>query len=472
MRVMKIRSSQTRTLGQPASLIAQDRAVASAAPQATVAIHTHGCKLNQADSELLAQRFVEEGYRVVPWENAADVYILNTCTVTATADSKARQTLRSTRRKNDRALIVATGCYAQQAGTKLSGLIPDMLVVGNTQKDSLVSAVSDALASKQEYRTIEAFGASGASGNAAAVPAAATPEAAVGRTRANIKIQEGCNQVCAYCIVPRVRGRERSIPPEVVLREINRREERGCQEIVLTGTQLGSYGFDIPGTSLLKLLQQILSESTVPRIRVSSLQPQEITTELLELWQDQRLCPHFHLPLQSGNNRILAAMRRRYDTATFTDTVENIRRIFPNAGITADLIVGFPGENRDEFRESREFARSMQFSDMHIFPYSARPGTSAAYFGDQLPQGEKKERTAEMVRVAAEGFEAFRQQQLGQTRQVLWESTHPTGSDSVWSGLTDNYIRVSAEDERDLANTITTARLVRLSGSCVTTRTL
>jgi threonylcarbamoyladenosine tRNA methylthiotransferase MtaB len=285
-----------------------------------------------------------------------------------------------------------------------------------------------------------------------------------------IKVQEGCDQVCAYCIVPKVRGRERSIPPDTVLLQILRRVDRGCREVVLTGTQLGAYGYDIAGVSLLKLLQRILTESAVPRIRVSSLQPQEITPELLELWEDRRLCPHFHVPLQSGSDRILAAMRRRYDTDRFARAVDLVRRAVPDAGITTDLIVGFPGEGDSEFQESHRFAKSMQFSDMHIFPYSSRPGTSAAYLAGNVPDPAKKARTAEMLGVAAEGFGAFRRQQLGKTRPVLWETARKDGPIPVWSGLTDNYVRVSIEDRRDLRNLIAPARLVDLSGDWVTAR--
>ena len=287
----------------------------------------------------------------------------------------------------------------------------------------------------------------------------------MGRSRAMVKIQEGCNQVCAYCIVPKVRGRERSIPAETLVQQINQRVAEGYEEVVLTGTQLGSYGFDIRGASLLRLLQRVLAETVLPRLRVSSLQAQEISPELLELWQDDRLCPHFHVPLQSGGDQVLRAMRRRYDTGQFARTVDLIRRTVPEAGVTTDLIVGFPGEGEQEFRQSWDFVDAMGFSDMHIFPYSPRPGTSGAHFGAQVPEPVKKERAALMLALADKHFREFRVRQLGRVRPVLWESAREQAGATVNSGLTDNYIRVYADASPagpNPHNHITPARLVEL----------
>ena len=443
-------------------------------PGHTVAIHTHGCKLNQADSELLGRCFADAGYRVVDWTAGAEVLVLNTCTVTATADAKARQALRAAHRGNGDAVIVATGCYAQRAADQLARLEGVSLVIGNSGKDRLVASVSAILAERAGDHNNRS---SASVGPAPVRSQGAQPEqplrlSTIGRSRSMIKIQEGCDQVCAYCIVPKVRGRERSVPQEAVLGEINHRVSQGCQEVVLTGTQLGTYGHDLPGSSLQTLLQNILDGSSVPRVRVSSLQPQEITPELLEMWTDPRLCPHFHLPLQSGSDGILRSMRRRYDTAQFADTVEMIRRKLPDAGITTDLIVGFPGEGETEFQESRQFSISMQFSGMHLFPFSPRRGTSAAYFNDTIPEQVKKARAVEMARVAEGGFRAFRLRHLGRTRPVLWESQGKPGPSPVWSGLTDNYIRVSTEDPRYLRNVVAEAQLIELVGDRVISRTV
>jgi threonylcarbamoyladenosine tRNA methylthiotransferase MtaB len=292
-----------------------------------------------------------------------------------------------------------------------------------------------------------------------------------------VKIQEGCDQVCAYCIVPKVRGRERSIPPEELVNQIRQRVGEGCREVVLTGTQLGTYGFDIPGANLPYLLRRILAETDVARLRVSSLQPQEINAELLQIWlEDSRLCSHFHVPLQSGSDSILKTMRRQYTRNQFAETVELIRQAIPDAGITADFIVGFPGEGDREFEESLAFVKAMGFSDMHVFPYSKRPGTSAAYLNEQVPEAVKKERMGRMLELARQGFERFRRVQLGQTRPVLWEPVRPNRGANRRRGLTDNYIRVHALDGNDgglgkvaakLDNAITPARLVELSDTSV-----
>jgi threonylcarbamoyladenosine tRNA methylthiotransferase MtaB len=429
--------------------------------QGTVAIHTHGCKLNQADSNALAQRFIEAGYQLVDSIAEANIFVLNTCTVTATADAKARQALRTARRINPQALIVATGCYSQRAADELTRLEAVSLVVTNTEKDNLVSLVMTARSKGHQAGPFR----SGTGLKAAYRAPADSPF--LGRSRAMIKIQEGCDQVCAYCIVPKVRGRERSIPPEILIEQINRHEEESYKEVVLTGTQLGTYGFDLPGASLLTLLQRILVETRVPRLRASSLQPQEINPELLELWQDRRLCPHFHIPLQNGSDQILKAMRRRYNTSGFAQTVELVRRTIPDAGITTDLIVGFPGEGDVEFQETRDFARFIGFSEMHIFPYSPRPGTSAAYFKSQVPEPVKKERVSEMLALARQSFVEFRTQQLGQARSVLWESARERNGVPTWSGLTDNYIRVYTHSHRDLYNTISLGQLMEVTDDLV-----
>ena len=279
-----------------------------------------------------------------------------------------------------------------------------------------------------------------------------------------VKIQEGCDQVCAYCIVPKVRGRERSIAPGAVVAEISRHVADGFREVALTGTQLGTYGFDIPGENLTGLLERILAETGVERLRVSSLQAHEITAPLLELWRDRRLMPHFHIPLQSGCDATLKAMRRRYDTAQFAASVDLVRGMYPHAGITTDVIVGFPGESAADFAASLDFAAAMRFSDIHAFPYSSRPGTSAAHFKEQVAEPEKRARMGEMLALAVESRGAFREGQLGSVRQVLWERGSIEGA---WAGLTDNYLRVRAASESPLSSRITNARLTALEGDWV-----
>ena len=431
----------------------------------TVAIKTHGCKLNQADSDLLARQFMESGYRIVSSAADADVFVLNTCTVTANADAKARQALRAAKKANPDAVVVATGCYAQWSAQQLAKIEGVSLVVGNTGKQQLPSMVTGLLGDVLSRHSREG-------GNPQPATSAANLPFAAGRHRAMVKIQEGCDQVCAYCIVPKVRGRERSIPPETLVSQINQRVSEGFREVVLTGTQLGTYGFDLPYVNLTRLLERILAETGVGRLRVSSLQAHEIDPPLLELWQDPRMCPHFHIPLQSGSDAVLERMRRRYTTGRFAETVALVRDCVPGCAVTTDVIVGFPGEGDAEYHESLAFAQAMEFADMHIFPYSSRPGTTAAHFVDDVPPPEKKDRVARMMEVADTCFRAFRTSQLGQARPVLWESKRVDDGGTTWRGLTDNYIRVYGKTDLDLSNSISLGHLVELDGREVAVKPL
>ena len=426
----------------------------------TVAINTHGCKLNQADSQQLARQFQEAGFVLIQSSAQADVVVLNSCTVTANADSKARSYLRRTRRANPNALVVATGCYAERARDDLLGMDEVSLVLDNRNKQHLVATVAANLNINLPV------GSSDSPRNTHSRPLELL------RTRAMVKIQEGCNQVCSYCIVPKVRGRERSVPAQEIIDEINTRSTTGRREVVLTGTQLGTYGFDLPGTNLTELIRKVLAETTVDRLRISSLQPQEITPELLNLWENPRLCPHFHIPLQTGCDTLLRAMRRRYSTTQFAETVQLIRSKILDAGVTTDIIVGFPGEGAREFAESYTFAESMNFSDMHVFPYSIRPGTTAAHLCNHVDDGIKKERTGEMLELATMKMRQFRLGSLQQVRPVLWNINRSGEPSEEWIGLTDNYLQVRTQQTDDLANTITKVRLTSLDGDCLTTEAI
>ena len=439
--------AQTYRSSNPSGVEKVDEEVVGA-----VSIQTYGCKLNQADSEALARGFAQAGYRLVDASEPADIRIINTCTVTHVADAKARRGLRSAHRENPSSRVIATGCYAQRAPQELAEIDGVDLVVGNSEKHRLV----DMILADRARRPV-----SGAVGQDRPLLPAVE---GFRRTRAMIKIQEGCNQVCAYCIVPKVRGRERSVPPEEMLGQVRERLREGYREVVLTGTQLGSYGFDLPDVTLRDLIELLLMETPVERLRVSSLQPQEITGELLDLWDDPRLCPHFHVPLQSGSDSVLKRMRRRYDTAKYAEAVDRIRSTVPGAAITADLIVGFPGEGDRHFLESLQFARDMEFAEMHVFPYSVRKGTSAAYMGPMVDQLTKGSRMTQMLSMASGQAADFRRRSIGATRPVLWERAHVRDGKTVYLGLTDNYLKVSTEQEGDLLNRITSARLVGEAG--------
>ena len=424
----------------------------------TVAIETHGCKLNQADSGVLGRQFADAGFRVVSTGEPVDVYVVNTCTVTHIADRKARHALRSARRRNPDATIVATGCYAQRAPQQLEAVEGVDIVAGNTDKSTLVQSI---VAWKGEPLVPCAVGDDGRAASPATL-----------RTRAMVKIQEGCDQVCAYCIVPKVRGRERSVPPDRIIDEIEWYGSLGYKEVVLTGTQLGSYGFDLPDMTLSRLLRHVLAETGVPRLRVSSLQPQEVGRELLELWEDARLCPHFHIPLQSGSDPVLRRMRRRYTARDYERAVDRIRRNVHGASITTDVIVGFPGETPEDFRATYELCERVGFADMHVFPYSARPGTSAARFEDQVAVQARSERARLLLDLAERSAVEFRRRRIGEVRPVLWESGVRADGRGLWFGLTDDYVRVVADCPKPLLNTVTLVRLVSLSGDRVYARVL
>lgn len=398
-----------------------------------IALDTVGCKLNQAESQIIARQFAQAGYRLVAPDDGADVYVLNTCTVTHVADSKCRRLLKQARRRNPGALVVAIGCYAERARRELSMIKGVDLVLDNSQKMDLLPRL------EESGRLVR--------------PGAASIQAG-SRTRAFIKVQDGCNNFCSYCIVPLVRGREKSVPLDSVTDEVKHHVADGYKEAVLTGTEIGAY--NDKGVGLKGLLQRILEETGVARLRLSSLQPQEITPELIGLWQDERLCRHFHLSLQSGSDAVLERMGRRYTTADYQRAVALIRQAVPGVAITTDIIVGFPGESEAEFEESYNFCKQMQFARIHVFSYSPRPGTRAATMPHQVEDKPKRERSRRMLALARACLRNFRRKFLGKTLMVLWEKE----SCGIWSGLTDNYIRVYAKSDEELTNQL---RLVRLT---------
>jgi threonylcarbamoyladenosine tRNA methylthiotransferase MtaB len=404
-----------------------------------VALDTLGCKLNQAETELLAREFFEAGYELVIHASQADIYVLNTCTVTGTADRKARQRLRQARRHNPDALVVATGCYARRAYQELSRIDGVTLVDGSNEKGHLLRSITEALHQGHPFLADKQTG---------------THPPSTLRTRTFVKVQNGCDTPCSYCIVPLVRGRETSLPASDIIDEVSQRVAEGYQEVVLTGTKIGTYHHG--NTDLKGLLELILAETGIRRLRLSSLQPQEISPGLLGLWADDRLCPHFHLSLQSGSDTVLARMRRRYGTPEYERAVSLIRRNVPDVAITTDVIVGFPGETGEEFEESYRFCQRMEFARIHVFPFSVRSGTQAAKMSGQIGSRTKKQRSDTMLTLAEESVRSFRQCFSGRTMPVLWEQR--TG-DYLWSGVTGNYLRVFTESKEDLRNRLTPVTL-------------
>jgi threonylcarbamoyladenosine tRNA methylthiotransferase MtaB len=410
-----------------------------------IALETLGCKLNQAETELLARQFVEAGHRLVSSVDEADVYILNTCTVTHIADAKARHLLRLAHRRNADALVVATGCYAQRMPQELTQIEGVSLVVGNDEKPNLLRLLCEAGHLDKSTSTHEDY---------------ITNYEPVLRTRAFIKIQDGCNNFCSYCIVPLVRGREKSLPSDQIVAEVRHRVSSGAKEVVLTGTEIGSYNYD--GINLKRLLENILTETDVIRLRLSSLQPQEISPELIDLWRDPRLCPHFHLSLQSGSDEVLRRMKRRYGVSDYREAVSLIRALVPDAAITTDIIVGFPGETEEEFEESYDFCQKMGFARIHVFPYSPRQGTEAARMPVHLANSVRTQRNQNLGALARECAQKYWQRFLGRTMSVLWEKQSFQWKDGLWSGHTDNYIKVYTRSNEDLRNKILQVKLIKV----------
>jgi len=412
-----------------------------------VALDSLGCKLNQAETELLARQLAEAGYRLVSPTDKADVYILNTCTVTHIADRKSRHWLRLAHWRNPDAVLVATGCYAQRAHHELAQIEGVSLVLGNDEKPNLLQLLEE----------------SGLISNSVHLQKGSPTNYGDGfRTRAFIKVQDGCDSFCSYCIVPFVRGREKSLPVDQVVAEVRHRISDGYKEVVLTGTEIGSYNYD--GVNLRGLLENILAETNITRLRLSSLQPQEISPELIGLWSDNRLCRHFHLSLQSGSDGVLRRMKRRYCVSDYQQAVALIRDMVPEAAITTDIIVGFPDETSEEFEQSYQLCQKLGFARIHVFSYSPRQGTQAAQMPQPVGDKVKGERSQKMLALAKESAENFRQRFLGKTMMVLWEKQ---SGDGIWSGLTDNYIKVYTKGDKDLTNQLLPVKLMDIWGDGV-----
>lgn len=417
-----------------------------------VAVHALGCKLNQAELEMLAAQFEARGFTVVSPREKADVYVINTCTVTAEADRKVRQWLRSVRRHNPQSLTVATGCYVQRVPGELDSLAD--VLADNDEKSRVVDAV-EAQLQKRRGCVEETHSVMGGDASSR------------GRTRSLVKVQEGCSTPCAYCIVPLVRLGQRSMPAEEVLQTVRQRIRDGHKEIVLTGTKIGAYRDG--GTELAGLVRTVLGVPGLLRLRLSSLQPGELSVELLSLWEDGRLCPHFHLSLQSGSPTVLRRMSRAYSPPSYMRALEAIRAVVPDAAITTDVIVGFPGESDSEFGETVSFCETAAFARIHVFPYSSRPGTRAAGMGGVVAPSTMRERVGAMSRLASSSREKYARSWLGRTAEVLWEEETKPGS-HVYSGTSHNYLRLLCRSALPLHNVLEDVTLEHLVGDAVWVR--
>ena len=413
-------------------------------PAATIL--TLGCKLNIADSEAIALDLRRAGWRVTERLSPdADAVIINSCSVTHVADRKSRHLLSQAKRLAPKATLAFTGCMVETVERPAIEALGADLLYRQVEQRELAE------------RLISLHPATPRTG----YPRPSTPL----RTRAFISAQEGCNDVCAFCIIPRTRGRERSKPVEAIVQEARAREAEGAREIVITGTQLGAYGRDTGERTLYRVIEALLEETTVPRIRISSVQPQDLSPRLIDLWQNPRLCRHFHLALQSGSETVLERMRRRYTKAQYAAAVDDLRRRIPGVAITTDVIAGFPGETDAEFDEGYDFCRSTRFAAMHVFPYSNRKGTSAEKLAGQVGEPAKKERVRRLIELGDDLSRDFRSSFIGSETDVLWE-TQP--EDGVWEGLTDTYVRVRARSDRNSYNQLTPVRITGLSNEGLT----
>jgi threonylcarbamoyladenosine tRNA methylthiotransferase MtaB len=413
-----------------------------------VFLDTVGCRLNQSEIEAFARQFRLAGHRLVASPGQADLAVINTCAVTAQAASDSRHKVRQAARQGAGEIVV-TGCWASLEPGQAAGLPGVSRVVSNAEKDRLVPGLLQLPPEAFDLEPLERE----------PVPGARL------RTRAFIKVQDGCNNRCTFCVTTIARGPGRSRPAPQVLAEIRAARLGGAQEVILSGVHLGSWGGDLdPPTGLGSLVQAVLAESDLPRLRLSSLEPWDLDEAFFELWQEPRLCRHLHLPLQSGCDATLRRMARRTSRRSFARLVEAARRRCPEIAITTDLIVGFPGESEAEFAESLAFVEQMDFAGGHVFAYSPRPGTAAARMGEQVPTGVRKQRSAILRQALAAAAGRYRRRFVGRTLGVLWESASGLGP-AGWTltGLTDNYLRVSALAPEPRWNQITPVRLTAVS---------
>ncbi len=410
------------------------------------ALHNLGCKVNAYETEAMQEMLEQNGYEIVPFAEGADVYVINTCTVTNMADRKSRQMLHRARKMNPNAVVVAAGCYVQAQGAKADDCID--IIIGNNKKKDLIAILDEHFAKIEEKEP-----------QVELIDIAHTheyEEMRVSRqaehTRANVKVQDGCNQFCSYCIIPYARGRVRSRKMEDVLAEVHTLASNGYQEIVLTGIHLSSYGIDT-GENLLELIRAAHQVEGILRIRLGSLEPRIITREFAEgIAALPKMCPHFHLSLQSGCNTTLKRMNRRYTAEEYYEKCELLREVFDHPALTTDVIVGFPGETEEEFRESKAFLEKVNFYETHIFKYSRRQGTKAAEMKDQVPEPVKTERSNQLIALGKVNKKAFEDRLIGQTVEVLMEEEIQRDSETWQIGHTREYVKVGRKTEENLAN--------------------
>lgn len=418
-----------------------------------VALHNLGCKVNAYETEAMQQMLEEAGYEIVPFTEKADVYVVNTCSVTNIADRKSRQMLHRARKLNPDAAVVAAGCYVQTKEAEAQADSAVDILIGNNLKGSLIKKLDEFFAGKKKNAAVTDI-------NRGTQPyeklhLAQTAE----HTRAFIKVQDGCNQFCSYCIIPYARGRVRSRKPDDVLDEVRRLADCGCKEAVLTGIHLASYGMDC-GENLMNLIKEVHKIKGIRRIRLGSLEPGIITEKFaMELSMLPKICPHFHLSLQSGCDETLQRMNRKYTVAEYERACGFLREYFEHPALTTDVIVGFPGETEDEFEKTKAFLEKIHFYEMHIFKYSKRQGTKAAEMENQIAEEIKTRRSAELIALAGRMSEEYREYYNGSVQEVLFEEKALVNGQEMYTGYTREYIKTAAKSGIPLENTMQNGRI-------------
>lgn len=419
------------------------------------ALHNLGCKVNAYETEAMQQILEKAGYEIVSFQEQADVYIINTCSVTNMADRKSRQMIHRARKQNPDAVIVAAGCYVQTAGERNEEDEAIDIVIGNNKKHELAERLEEFFESHKKTRAMIDINRQQEEYEELSLSRTAE------HTRAFIKVQDGCNQFCTYCIIPYARGRVRSRGLADVLSEIERIAKNGYQEVVLTGIHLSSYGVDT-NDHLLHLIEQVHEIEGIKRIRLGSLEPKIVTEEFAKrLSELEKVCPHFHLSLQSGCDETLARMNRKYTTEEYAKSCEYLRRYFKQPAITTDVIVGFPGETEEEFAKTKQYLEKIHFYEMHIFKYSKRQGTKAAQMREQIDEQIKTKRSNELLALEKKMSQEFRDAHIGKEDEALLEEKIQIDDVEYYVGFTKEYIKVAVMSEKDLSNCMVHGKITR-----------
>lgn len=424
----------------------------------TVAFHTLGCKVNHYETEAIWQLFKEAGYERKDYESKADVYVINTCTVTNTGDKKSRQVIRRAIRHNPDGVICVTGCYAQTSPAEIMAIPGVDIVVGTQDRHKLLGYIEEYRRERQPINGV---------GNImkARVFEELDVPAFTDRTRASLKIQEGCNNFCTFCIIPWARGLLRSRDPEEVINQAQQLVDAGYKEIVLTGIHTGGYGEDLKDYNFAKLLKE-LDERVVglKRIRISSIEASQITDEVIEvLDQSDKIVRHLHIPLQSGSNTVLKRMRRKYTMEFFAERLTKLKKALPGLAVTSDVIVGFPGETEEEFMETYNFVKDHQFSELHVFPYSKRTGTPAARMEDQVDENVKNERVHRLIALSDQLAKEYASAYEGDVLEIIPEESfkEQDGTHNLYVGYTDNYMKVVFEGTEDMIGRLVKVKITK-----------